>query len=43
MAGVIPYRIIMTRTNPLITTKIEAGIYKALADADISPHEDSAP
>ena len=32
----IPYRIIMTRTNPLITTKIEAGIYKALADADIS-------
>jgi chromosome partitioning protein len=33
---VIPYRIIMTRTNPLITTKIEAGIYKALADANIS-------
>jgi len=33
---IIPYRIIMTRTNPLITTKIEAGIYKALADADIS-------
>ena len=32
----IPYRIIMTRTNPLITTKIEAGIYKALADADIA-------
>jgi chromosome partitioning protein len=32
---VIPYRIIMTRTNPLITTKIEAGIYKALADAQI--------
>lgn len=32
----IPYRIIMTRTNPLITTKIETGIYKALADADIS-------
>lgn len=32
----IPYRIIMTRTNPLITTKIEAGIYKALANADIS-------
>lgn len=31
----IPYRIVMTRTNPLITTKIEAGIYKALADADI--------
>ena len=33
---IIPYRIIMTRTNPLITTKIESGIYKALADADIS-------
>jgi chromosome partitioning protein len=33
---VIPYRIIMTRTNPLITTKIEAGIYQALADADIA-------
>ena len=33
---VIPYRIIMTRTNPLITTKIESGIYKALADANIS-------
>ena len=33
---IIPYRIIMTRTNPLITTRIEAGIYKALADADIS-------
>jgi chromosome partitioning protein len=33
---VIPYRIIMTRTNPLITTKIEAGIYKALAGADIA-------
>jgi chromosome partitioning protein len=33
---VIPYRIIMTRTNPLITTKIEAGIYKALADANIA-------
>ena len=32
----IPYRIIMTRTNPLITTKIEAGIYRALADADIA-------
>lgn len=25
----------MTRTNPLITTKIEAGIYKSLADAKI--------
>jgi chromosome partitioning protein len=33
---VIPYRIIMTRTNPLITTKIEAGIYKALAQANIA-------
>lgn len=33
---VIPYRIIMTRTNPLITTKIEAGIYQALSDANIS-------
>lgn len=33
---VIPYRIIMTRTNPLITTKIESGIYQALADANIS-------
>lgn len=32
---VIPFRIIMTRTNPLITTRIESGIYKALADADI--------
>ena len=32
---VIPFRIIMTRTNPLITTKIESGIYKALADAGI--------
>ena len=33
---VIPYRIIMTRTNPLITTKIEAGIYKALDEASIA-------
>ena len=33
---IIPYRIIMTRTNPLITTKIEAGIYQALADANIA-------
>jgi chromosome partitioning protein len=32
---IIPYRIIMTRTNPLITTKIEAGIYRALQDATI--------
>ena len=33
---VIPYRIIMTRTNPLITTKIEAGIYQALANSKIA-------
>ncbi len=32
----IPYRIIMTRTNPLITTKIEAGIYEALSAANIA-------
>ena len=32
---VIPYRIIMTRTNPLITTKIEAGIYSALESASV--------
>ena len=31
----IPFRIIMTRTNPQITTRIEAGIYKALAQAGI--------
>lgn len=31
----IPFRIIMTRTNPQITTKIEAGIYKSLAKANI--------
>lgn len=31
----IPFRIIMTRTNPQITTKIESGIYKALAQAGI--------
>lgn len=31
----IPFRIIMTRTNPLITTRIETGIYQALADAGI--------
>ena len=36
LAGrVIPFRVIMTRTNPLITTKIEAGIYRALEDANI--------
>ena len=33
---VIPYRIIMTRTNPLITTKIEGGIYQALAESNIA-------
>ena len=33
---IIPYRIIMTRTNPLITTKIEAGIYQSLANAGIA-------
>jgi chromosome partitioning protein len=32
---VIPYRIIMTRTNPQITTKIEAGIYRSLTKAGI--------
>ena len=32
---VIPFRIIMTRTNPLITTKIESGIYKALEHAGL--------
>ena len=31
----IPFRIIMTRTNPQITTKIEAGIYRSLAQAGI--------
>ena len=31
----IPYRVIMTRTNPQITTKIEAGIYRALGQAGI--------
>ncbi len=33
---IIPYRIIMTRTNPLITTKIETGIYQSLANANIA-------
>ena len=33
---VIPYRIIMTRTNPRITTKIEAGIYQALSNANVA-------
>ncbi len=32
---IIPFRIIMTRTNPQITTKIEAGIYRSLAQAGI--------
>jgi chromosome partitioning protein len=32
---VIPFRIIMTRTNPLITTKIEGGIIHALREAEI--------
>jgi chromosome partitioning protein len=32
---VIPYRVIMTRTNPLITTKIESEIYKSLANAEV--------
>lgn len=32
---VIPFRVIMARTNPLITTKIEKRIYKSLADAQI--------
>ena len=36
LAGrVIPFRIVMTRTNPQITTKIEAGIYRALDQASI--------
>lgn len=32
---VIPFRIIMTRTNPQITTKIEKGIYRSLSQAEI--------
>ena len=32
---VIPFRIVMTRTNPQITTKIEARIYRSLSAADI--------
>ena len=32
---VIPFRIIMTRTNPQITTKIEASIYRSLSKAGI--------
>jgi chromosome partitioning protein len=33
---IIPYRIVMTRTNPLITTRIEAGIYQALSKSKIA-------
>lgn len=32
---IIPFRVIMTRTNPLITTKIESEIYKVLAKTQI--------
>jgi len=32
---IIPYRVIMTRTNPLITTKIESEIYKSMANAEV--------
>jgi chromosome partitioning protein len=32
---IIPFRVVMTRTNPLITTKIESEIYRALASAKI--------
>ena len=32
---IIPFRIIMTRTNPQITTKIEASIYRSLANAEV--------
>lgn len=32
---VIPFRVIMTRTNPLITTKIEKEIYKSLDKAAV--------
>jgi chromosome partitioning protein len=31
----IPFRVIMTRTNPQITTRIEAGIYRALEKAGV--------
>jgi chromosome partitioning protein len=31
----IPFRIVMTRTSPLIMTKIEKGIIQAVADAEI--------
>jgi chromosome partitioning protein len=32
---VIAFRVIMTRTNPLITTKIESKIYKSLSNAEV--------
>lgn len=32
---VIPFRIIMTRTNPLITSKIEKEIYKTLDNVEV--------
>jgi len=32
---IIPFRVIMTRTNPLITTKIEREIYKSLDNAEV--------
>jgi chromosome partitioning protein len=32
---VIPFRVIMTRTSPLIATRIESEIYKSLANAEI--------
>ena len=32
---VIPFRVVMTRTNPQITTKIEASIYRSLSKAEI--------
>lgn len=31
----IPFRVVMTRTNPQITTKIEANIYRALGKAGV--------
>lgn len=32
---IIPFRVIMTRTNPLITSKIEKEIYRSLANAQV--------
>jgi chromosome partitioning protein len=32
---IIPFRVIMTRTNPLITSKIEKEIYRSLANAEV--------